>query len=91
MVNELAVMLAFTILVNCIQPDLTGKDLDKHLFSLQKRFRQKYLVRFRYMFLFLGVAVGPRWQAKAAFVNIGCYYLVGVPLALFWFGCYPLV
>ncbi|XP_048330954.1 protein DETOXIFICATION 27-like isoform X3 [Ziziphus jujuba] len=52
MVNELAVMLAFTILSSCIQPVL------------------------------LGVAVGSGWQVIAAFVNIGSYYLVGVPLGL---------
>ncbi|XP_040997454.1 protein DETOXIFICATION 27-like [Juglans microcarpa x Juglans regia] len=53
MVNELAVLLAFTILVNCIQPVLSG------------------------------VAVGAGWQAVVAFINIGSYYLVGVPLAVF--------
>lgn len=32
--------------------------------------------------LFPGVAVGSGWQAKAAFVNIGSYYLVGIPLGV---------
>ncbi|GKV09422.1 hypothetical protein SLEP1_g20928 [Rubroshorea leprosula] len=53
MVNELSILLAFTILLNCIQPVLSG------------------------------VAVGSGWQALVAFVNIGSYYLVGVPLAVF--------
>ncbi|KAH9756398.1 protein DETOXIFICATION 27 [Citrus sinensis] len=53
MVNELAILLAFTILLNCIQPVLTG------------------------------VAVGSGWQALVAFVNIGSYYIVGVPLGVF--------
>ncbi|GMY28806.1 protein DETOXIFICATION 27-like [Fagus crenata] len=52
MVNELAVLLAFTILLNCIQPVLSG------------------------------VAVGSGWQAIVAFVNIGSYYIVGVPLGV---------
>jgi MATE family multidrug resistance protein len=30
-----------------------------------------------------GVAVGAGWQAAVAYVNIGCYYLFGVPLGLF--------
>lgn len=30
MVNELAVLLAFTVLVNCIQPVLSGKILNKY-------------------------------------------------------------
>nr|XP_023895280.1 protein DETOXIFICATION 27-like [Quercus suber] len=52
MVNDLAVLLAFTILFNCIQPVLSG------------------------------VAIGSGWQAKVAFINIGSYYLVGVPLGV---------
>ncbi|KAI9200661.1 hypothetical protein LWI28_011298 [Acer negundo] len=52
MVNELAVLLAFTILLNCIQPVLSG------------------------------VAVGSGWQALVAYINIGSYYIVGVPLGV---------
>ncbi|KAH9606051.1 hypothetical protein KSS87_006688 [Heliosperma pusillum] len=33
--------------------------------------------------VFLGIAVGSGWQALAAFVNIGSYYLVGLPLGIF--------
>jgi len=29
-----------------------------------------------------GVAVGAGWQALVAYVNIGCYYLFGIPLGL---------
>ena len=29
----------------------------------------------------VGVAIGDGWQSLVAFVNIGCYYLVGLPLA----------
>lgn len=34
-----------------------------------------------------GVAVGSGWQALVAFVNVGSYYIVGVPLGLVmgWF------
>lgn len=28
-----------------------------------------------------GVAIGAGWQSLVAFVNIACYYLVGLPLA----------
>ncbi|KAK6938107.1 Multi antimicrobial extrusion protein [Dillenia turbinata] len=51
-VNELAVLLAFTILLNSIQPILSG------------------------------VAVGCGWQSLVAFVNLGCYYIVGLPLGI---------
>jgi multidrug resistance protein, MATE family len=29
------------------------------------------------------VAVGCGWQAFVAYVNVGCYYIVGVPLGVF--------
>ncbi|XP_057448538.1 protein DETOXIFICATION 27-like [Lotus japonicus] len=49
-VNNLSLLLAFTILLNSIQPVLSG------------------------------VAVGSGWQSYVAYINLGCYYLVGVPL-----------
>ncbi|XP_044478413.1 protein DETOXIFICATION 27-like isoform X1 [Mangifera indica] len=52
MVNELALLLACTILLNCIQPVLSG------------------------------AAIGSGWQALVALINIGSYYLVGVPLGV---------
>ncbi|XP_057448539.1 protein DETOXIFICATION 27-like [Lotus japonicus] len=51
-VNNLSLLLAFTILLNSIQPVLSG------------------------------VAVGSGWQSYVAYINLGCYYLVGVPLGL---------
>lgn len=30
----------------------------------------------------VGVAVGCGWQAFVAYVNVGCYYLVGIPLGV---------
>ncbi|XP_059637029.1 protein DETOXIFICATION 27-like [Cornus florida] len=49
-VDELSYLLAFTILLNSVQPVLSG------------------------------VAVGSGWQAWVAYINLGCYYLIGVPL-----------
>lgn len=49
-VNTLSVLLAFTILLNSVQPILSG------------------------------VAVGSGWQQYVAYINLGCYYLVGAPL-----------
>lgn len=51
-VNKLSILLAFTILLNSIQPILSG------------------------------VAVGSGWQAFVAYVNIGSYYLIGVPVGI---------
>lgn len=51
-VSELTPLLVFSILLNGIQPVLSG------------------------------VAVGCGWQAFVAYVNVGCYYVVGVPLGV---------
>ncbi|KAF6168069.1 hypothetical protein GIB67_011454 [Kingdonia uniflora] len=51
-VSELTPLLAITLILNGIQPVLSG------------------------------VAVGCGWQAFVAYVNIGCYYVVGVPLGI---------
>lgn len=51
-VSNLCPILALTLLLNGIQPILSG------------------------------VAVGCGWQAFVAYVNIGCYYVVGVPLGV---------
>ncbi|KAJ7953544.1 Protein DETOXIFICATION [Quillaja saponaria] len=49
-VNQLSHLLAFTILLNSVQPVLSG------------------------------VAVGSGWQSYVAYINLGCYYLIGLPL-----------
>ncbi|XP_026444054.1 protein DETOXIFICATION 27-like [Papaver somniferum] len=49
-VDSLALLLALAILLNSIQPVLSG------------------------------VAVGSGWQASVAYINIGCYYIIGLPL-----------
>ncbi|XP_059647254.1 protein DETOXIFICATION 24-like isoform X3 [Cornus florida] len=51
-VSSFSVLLAFSILLNSLQP------------------------------VFSGVAVGAGWQSVVAFVNIGCYYIIGIPLGL---------
>ncbi|KAJ0472093.1 putative multi antimicrobial extrusion protein [Helianthus annuus] len=51
-VSDLCPLLAITIILNGIQPVLSG------------------------------VAVGCGWQAYVAYVNVGCYYIVGIPLGL---------
>ncbi|KAH1264286.1 Protein DETOXIFICATION 27 [Glycine max] len=51
-VNNLSLLLAFTILLNSVQPVLSG------------------------------VAVGSGWQSYVAYINLGCYYIIGVPLGI---------
>ena len=54
------------------EPHLHSKITRKHSLFLQKFF-------FIFIFLLAGVAVGAGWQKLVAFVNLGCYYLIGVP------------
>ncbi|CAM8983321.1 unnamed protein product [Rhodiola kirilowii] len=49
-VNQMSFLLAVTILLNSVQPVLSG------------------------------VAIGCGWQAYVAYINLGCYYVVGLPL-----------
>ncbi|KFK25316.1 hypothetical protein AALP_AA8G096900 [Arabis alpina] len=51
-VDDLSVLLAFTILLNSVQPVLCG------------------------------VAVGSGWQSFVAYINLGCYYVIGLPLGI---------
>lgn len=50
--TKLAVLLGITVLLNSLQPVLSG------------------------------VAVGAGWQAIVAYINIGCYYIVGLPAGI---------
>ncbi|KAJ7965764.1 Protein DETOXIFICATION [Quillaja saponaria] len=49
-IDKMAVLLGITILLNSVQPVLSG------------------------------VAVGSGWQASVAYLNLGCYYIIGLPL-----------
>ncbi|CAN1188677.1 Protein DETOXIFICATION 27 [Linum perenne] len=51
-VDKLSLLLAITILLNSVQPVLSG------------------------------VAVGSGWQATVAYINLGCYYMIGLPLGI---------
>ncbi|KAA8528605.1 hypothetical protein F0562_035960 [Nyssa sinensis] len=50
--TKLAILLGITVLLNSLQPVLSG------------------------------VAVGAGWQSLVAYINIGCYYLVGLPAGI---------
>lgn len=32
------------------------------------------------LFIFVGVAIGGGWQGTVAYINLGCYYIFGLPL-----------
>lgn len=93
-VDGISILLALTILLNGIQPVLSGKfpkiqymvawlqDGDQFL---QCVFSCYFLSEDSLNFLnvtFPGVAIGSGWQGLVAYVNIGSYYLIGVPLGV---------
>ncbi|GMY28804.1 protein DETOXIFICATION 27-like [Fagus crenata] len=51
-VEKLSYLLGATILLNSVQPVLSG------------------------------VAIGSGWQASVAYINLGCYYIIGLPLGV---------
>ncbi|XP_061348931.1 protein DETOXIFICATION 21-like isoform X2 [Gastrolobium bilobum] len=51
-VGDLSPLLSFSILLNSVQPVLSG------------------------------VAIGAGWQSIVAYVNIGCYYIIGIPVGI---------
>ncbi|OVA09330.1 Multi antimicrobial extrusion protein [Macleaya cordata] len=51
-VSSLSVLLAFSVLLNSVQPVLSG------------------------------VAIGSGWQSVVAYVNVTCYYMIGIPIGL---------
>ncbi|KAB2023703.1 hypothetical protein ES319_D06G037200v1 [Gossypium barbadense] len=51
-VDKLSYLLGVTILLNSVQPVLSG------------------------------VAIGSGWQATVAYINLGCYYIIGLPLGI---------
>lgn len=91
-VNSLSLLLAFTILLNSVQPILSGNYSWK-LINLPFVFIIWSISRFNELLncdhigckyltqkTIIGVAVGSGWQQYVAYINLGCYYLVGVPL-----------
>lgn len=86
-VKKLKPLLAFTVLVNSVQPVLSGilcvSQVPLSMMISYFPFAGlAFFLCFFFFFLFLlaGVAVGSGWQAYVAYINLGCYYLVGVPL-----------
>lgn len=84
-VYKLTPLLVICIVVLNVQLPLAGTYIFKWLInSLVISF---YLFSSRYSLLSTnstaaGVAIGAGWQAYVAYVNLGCYYLVGIPLSL---------
>lgn len=81
-VDKLAALLAFSILLNSVQPVLSGNYISTKLMLILYYFLQSIFIII-IINKIAGVAVGSGWQAIVAYVNIGTYYLIGIPLGIF--------
>ncbi|KAG8386820.1 hypothetical protein BUALT_Bualt03G0188600 [Buddleja alternifolia] len=74
-VSDLTPLLAIAILLNGVQPVLSGIHTYIHTYI--------YISLSSFFTHYFCVAVGCGWQAFVAYVNVGCYYVVGVPIGAF--------
>lgn len=91
--SRLGYLLAVTIFMSSIWPVLSGsvsKQSAKKIYvSLcyklgmdPCKWMQTSIYDMNFYSDFAGVAVGAGWQVPVAFINVGCYYLVGIPLGI---------
>lgn len=83
-VSKLAFLLGITMILNSVQPVISGgylahtiRHLLKYVFGLNEYSTH---ANFSSSSSFAGVAVGGGWQALVAYINLFCYYIVGLPL-----------
>lgn len=70
---RLSPLLAFALLLNSVHPVLTGDPAS----SVQRTTKKPMIISF-----YAGVATGAGQQGMVAYVNLGSYYLVGIPLGV---------
>lgn len=88
LVYSLTVTLGINIVINSIQPTLSGmyEYMYTHIY-IPKNYQCFFPFFVIKLYLQLcttvvGVAIGAGWQAYVAYVNVGCYYFFGIPLGL---------
>ncbi|KAB1219993.1 Protein TRANSPARENT TESTA 12 [Morella rubra] len=84
-VDKMTYLLGITILLNSVQPVLSGDFND--LTSIHDKrggraFRASSVQGLRHFIDTQGVAVGSGRQAFVAYINLGCYYVIGLPLGI---------
>lgn len=94
-VSDLCPLLAVTLVLNGVQPVLSGEFFSRtttvlslinlHALHVHDTLTWPQIeLMHAYCFAMIeGVAVGCGWQAFVAYVNVGCYYVIGVPLGVF--------
>lgn len=75
-VAHLAYLLGVTMVLNSVQPVISG--IISICFDSDFQFSSFRLDD--YQMNFVGVAVGGGWQSLVAYINLGCYYVFGLPL-----------
>lgn len=74
-VAKLAYLLGITMILNSVQPVISGK-----LTHRGSIFHAVIWIFKRNSTFFAGVAVGGGWQALVAYINLFSYYVIGLPL-----------
>ena len=85
LVSALTPLLAISLTTDSIQPVLSGNTLNilPSPFVLNRKLKKKkkkWVILI--LFFSVGVAIGAGWQSVVAYVNIACYYILGIPLGL---------
>lgn len=92
-VADLAYLLAATLLLNSVQPVISGATIypSIYVFPSPKLVIYIYIIYFRIItiallptddliYIYIGVAVGGGWQGLVAYINLTCYYIIGLPV-----------
>ena len=79
-VTDLSPLLAFSILLNSIQPMLSGIVIVHFTAPIMLDYEK--LNGFRVYYTMTGVAIGTGQQKIVAYVNIACYYVIGIPIGV---------
>lgn len=76
-VSKLAILLAVTMVLNSVQPVIGGTI---GFGNKTPMIHSPASPSYDFYAILLGVAIGGGWQALVAYINIGCYYIFGLPL-----------
>ncbi|TKY45595.1 TRANSPARENT TESTA protein 12 [Spatholobus suberectus] len=77
-VSNLTPLLTISVFLNGIQPILSGNNARMKHISTSTTFG--YPSFFIFPWKIPGVAIGSGWQATVAYVNLACYYIIGLPI-----------
>lgn len=80
-VSKLAYLLGITMVLNSVQPVISGTNKLIYIYQNQTGWSHQIITVLG--IYFVGVAVGGGWQGLVAYINLGCYYIFGLPFGYF--------